>query len=167
CFPAIRRLDVKSTKILIISALAISWMSMIVHIYVQLADMRELMPLMYYSFDTDETSYQAYQFQNNEFIRLTPSAQLLSGAAFASSLMIYFMNVSYKRKCYFIAITLTLGLGLIVNITRSTLISTLVISPILVFFNSGRVNVVNIVRLSFVFFSAILFLFAISIYIPD
>jgi len=166
CFPAMRRMNAKSTKVLVLSALAISFATMLVHIYIQLTDQRTLMPLMYYSLDVEGFSYRGYQLQHDDFIRLTPSGQLLSGAVFASSLVVYFTNLSSKFKMCFVPISLAIGLGLIVNITRSTLISTILISPLLVFFNLGKLDARNSIRLGIIFCCALFFIFSVSIVMP-
>ncbi len=167
CFPAIRRLDAKTSKYLMISALFMATFTMLIHVFMQLGQNRELISAMYYSISSDDFTYQRYQFFHSPYIRLTPSGQLLSGAMFASIIMIFFIKVSNKIKYYSLAIAAVLGLGLVVNITRSTLIGVAVIAPFLAILNLRKKNMKMLVKSFFLFLGILLFLSSVAIFIPD
>jgi O-antigen ligase len=120
-----------------------------------LGDRRDLMPLMYYSIDADST-YQAYHMANDEYIRATPSGQLLSGAVFASCLAILLVNIPKKIRLLLFFVTIVMAFGLVANITRSTLIGVLVVCPFLAVCNIPSTTTVKIKRIALLCFGVIL-----------
>lgn len=157
CFPALRRLDIESTKVLLFAMLLIVVMVMVAHIYVQILDVRELMPLMYYSVDI-ENPVQAYQIEHSDYFRVTPSGQLLSGAVFTSCFMALALFRARRNKVLMSLIMLLVGCGLLVNITRSVLLAIVFICPVLVIMNLPVITPKRIKQICF-FYSTLLLAF--------
>lgn len=145
-FPAFRRLNLKSLNVLAVCVVAIVVSSTLIHMYVQFGDKRELMPLLYYAINPETSSNVEYQLLHYDYVRATPSGQLLCGAVFTSCLMLLFLDVRKKVKAIFAVIALTLGMGLIANITRSTLLGTFIICPSLVFANIKNMTSSKVLR---------------------